>query len=84
MTFGFSSAEVRVSSTESISSLAKAISSARMDEGEGVGVEVVVVVMVVVVELVFFVGEIEVILEVVVLVVLVVVELVVDKLVSEY
>ena len=56
MTFGFSSAEVRVSSTESISSLAKAISSARMDEGEGVGVEVVVVVMVVVVELVFFVG----------------------------
>ena len=44
MTFGFSSAEVRVSSTESISSLAKAISSARMDEEKGVGVEVVVVV----------------------------------------
>ena len=82
VTFGFSSAEVRVSSTKSISSLAEAISSATTDEGEGVAVEVVVVVVVVVV--VFFVGEVEVVVEVVVLVLVLVVELVVDKLVSEY
>ena len=75
VTFGFSSAEVRVSSTKSISSLAEAISSAT-DEGEGVAVEVVVVVV--------FVGEIKVVVEVVVLVLVLVVELVVDKLVSEY
>ena len=76
VTFGFSSAEVRVSSTKSISSLAEAISSATTDEGEGVAVEVVVVVV--------FVGEIKVVVEVVVLVLVGVVELVVDKLVSEY
>ena len=76
VTFGFSSAEVRVSSTKSISSLAEAISSATTDEGEGVAVEVVVVVV--------FVGEIKVVVEVVVLVLVFVVELVVDKLVSEY
>ena len=77
VTFGFSSAEVRVSSTKSISSLAEEISSAATDEGEGVAVEVVVVVVVVV-------GEIKVVVEVVVLVLVGVVELVVDKLVSEY
>ena len=81
VTLGFSSAEVRVSSTKSISSLAEAISSATTDEGEGVAVEVVVVVAVVVV---VFVGEIKVVVEVVVLVLVFVVELVVDKLVSEY
>ena len=81
VTFGFSSAEVRVSSTKSLSSLAEAISSATTDEGEGVAVEVVVVVAVVVV---VFVGEIKVVVEVVVLVLVFVVELVVDKLVSEY
>ena len=82
VTLGFSSAEVRVSSTKSISSLAEAISSATTDEGEGVAVEVVVEVVVVVV--VFFVGEVEVVVEVVVLVLVLVVELAVDKLVSEY
>ena len=81
VTLGFSSAEVRVSSTKSLSSLAEAISSATTDEGEGVAVEVVVVVAVVVV---VFVGEIKVVVEVVVLVLVFVVELVVDKLVSEY
>ena len=81
VTFGFSSAEVRVSSTKSISSLAEAISSATTDEGDVVAVEVVVVVVVVVV---VFVGEVEVVVEVVVLVLVGVVELVVDKLVSEY
>ena len=77
VTLGFSSAEVRVSSTKSISSLAEAISSATRDEGDCVAVEVAVVVL-------FFVGEVEVVVEVVVLVVVAVVELVVDKLVSEY
>ena len=82
VTFGFSSAEVRVSSTKSISSLAAAISSAATDEGDCVAVEVIVVVVVVVV--VLFVGEVEVVVEVVVLVLVSVVELVVYKLVSGY